>query len=55
MPTAASSMPSVTSGLGPTRGISTMLDRFEKVMIIATMGRKATPVITGEKPRVCCM
>ena len=55
MPTAASSIPRVTRGLGPNRGISTMLDRFEEVMIIATMGRKASPVVTGEKPRVCCM
>ncbi len=55
MPPAASSMPTVTSGLGPNRGISTMLDRFDAIMIIATMGRKASPVTTGEKPSVSCM
>ena len=48
MPPAASSMPAVTSGWGPSRGSRAMLDRFEATTIIAIIGRKATPVITGE-------
>ena len=48
-------MPRVTIGLGPNRGISRMLDTFDAVMIITTMGRKARPVSTGEKPSVVCM
>ena len=48
MPQAAKIMPSVTRGLGPNRGISTMLDRFAKIMIMATRGRKARPVAMGE-------
>ncbi len=48
MPTAASSRPAETIGLGPIRGISTMLDRFDDMAMHATIGRNATPVITGE-------
>jgi hypothetical protein len=31
-----------------------MLDRFANAMMHATVGRKATPVVTGVYPRVCC-
>jgi hypothetical protein len=31
-----------------------MLEVTEDAMRQAIMGRKATPVTTGEKPRVCC-
>ena len=52
---AASSIPVGASGLGPVRGISTMLEVTEDAMRQATIGRNATPVIAGLKPRVCCM
>jgi hypothetical protein len=41
-------MPTATSGLGPTLGISTMLDRLALTTTIAIIGRKATPLTTGE-------
>ena len=47
-PPAASSMPAVTSGLGPSRGSSTTLDRLAATTTIAIIGRKATPLTTGE-------
>jgi hypothetical protein len=47
-PPAASSRPAETIGLGPMRGISTMLDTFDEIAMQATIGRNATPVITGE-------
>ena len=50
-PAAAASMPGATSNLGPMRGSSTMLARLALTMIAPTMGRKATPAITGMKPR----
>ena len=48
MPQAAKIIPSVTRSLGPTRGNSTMFDKFAKIMIMATRGRKASPVAMGE-------
>ena len=48
MPTAASARPAATIGLGPIRGISTMLDTFDAMAMHATIGRNATPVMTGE-------
>src|ERR1700733_13734542 len=45
---AASSMPAVTSGLGPSRGSSTTLDRLAATTTIAITGRNATPLTTGE-------
>jgi len=47
-PTAPRSSPEETIGLGPMRGISTMLDTFDAVAMHATIGRNASPVITGE-------
>jgi hypothetical protein len=41
-------MPVATSGLGPTRGISTIVDMFAERAMPAAIGRKATPVTTGE-------
>jgi len=48
MPAAASTRPAETIGLGPMRGISTMLDTLDDVAMPAIIGRNATPVITGE-------
>ena len=48
MPIAARSRPLETIGLGPILGISTMLDTLEDRAMQATIGRNATPVITGE-------
>ena len=48
MPSAASTRPAETIGLGPIRGIITMLERFDDSAMHATIGRNATPVITGE-------
>ena len=47
MPSAASSMPVGTSGLGPKRGSSSAFELVEVMMIITTIGRKARPVVTG--------
>ena len=47
-------MPIPTSGLGPMRGMKTMLESWEKTMIMAIVGTNATPVTTGEYPRVVC-
>ena len=47
-------MPIVTSGFGPKRGISTAFDRLAETTTIAIIGRKATPVMTGEYPSDCC-
>ena len=48
MPSAARVKPAETIGLGPMRGISTMLDRFDATAMHATIGRNDTPVMTGE-------
>ena len=53
-PPAAASIPPATSGLGPTRGISTMVARLEARAEPALNGRNATPVTSGEYPSVCC-
>ena len=55
MPAAASSRPAETIGLGPMRGISTMLETLDDIAMQTTIGRNATPVMTGEYPRVPCM
>ena len=47
-------MPGATSHLGPMRGSSTMLARLALTMIAPTMGRKATPAMTGLKRKVSC-
>ena len=44
----------VISGFGPTRGSSSAGIVVETVMIAATIGSIATPVVTGENPRSCC-
>ena len=54
MPAAAISMPNPTRGFGPMRGISTMLEIWAKSIIMTIVGRNATPVITGEYPRIVC-
>jgi hypothetical protein len=41
-------MPAVTTGLGPSLGSSTLLDRLAATTTMAIIGRKAAPVITGE-------
>ena len=41
-------MPAAISGRGPVRGISTTLARLATIMTMATMGKNASPVITGE-------
>src|SRR5580693_97909 len=51
---AAVSIPQATSGLGPTRGIRTMVARLEAAAEPALNGRNATPVTSGEYPSVCC-
>ncbi len=48
MPAAAISMPAATSGLGPNRGIRTMVATLAEIMMHPIIGRKATPVTTGE-------
>ncbi len=45
----------MTSGLGPIRGSSTMLEMFAELAMQATMGKKARPLTTGEYRRVTCM
>ena len=54
MPPAAISMPKPTSGLGPMRGISTMLEIWANSMTIPIAGKNARPVTTGEKPLIVC-
>ena len=54
MPAAASSMPTPTSGFGPMRGISTTLAICANSMTMAIVGRNATPVFSGEYPRIIC-
>jgi len=55
MPAALHSMPAMSSGLGPSRGISTMLPTLAITPMTATIGSRATPDLTGEYPRVTCM
>src|SRR5260370_737432 len=47
-PPAAASIPEATSGLGPNRGISTMVDRLDARIRPPLIGRNATPVTSGE-------
>ncbi len=54
VPPAAASIPRATSGLGPVRGMSTIVDRLAAWMRPALAGRNATPVTSGEYPSVCC-
>ncbi len=54
IPAAAISRPNATSGLGPVRGISTMLEIWAKSISIAMAGTNANPVTTGEYPRTVC-
>src|SRR3984957_14448078 len=48
IPAAARTRRAETIGLGPMRGISTMLDTLDDVATPAIIGRNARPVITGE-------
>jgi hypothetical protein len=45
---AATSIPTATIGLGPTLGISTIVDTLAATAIPPANGRKAKPVVTGE-------
>ena len=45
----------MTIGLGPIRGISTMLPMFATTAATATIGSRATPDLIAEYPRVPCM
>ncbi len=45
---AAASIPNATSGLGPTRCISLIVDRLEANIKPPLSGRNATPVTSGE-------
>ena len=54
IPAAASSMPPPTSSFGPIRGISTMLAIWANTITVAIVGRNATPVFSGEYPRIVC-
>ena len=47
-------MPVETSGRGPTRGTSFVVAVVAVTMIIADIGRNASPVWIGVKPSVCC-
>ena len=47
-PPAAASIPDATSGLGPTLGMSTIVDRLDARMRPPLIGRNATPVTSGE-------
>ena len=55
IPPIASSIPTGTIGRGPTLISSTRVVRLAARTIATTIGRNASPVSTGEKPRVCCM
>ena len=48
------SIPDATTGLGPTLGMTTMVARLEASAVPAANGMDATPVTSGEYPRVCC-
>ena len=52
--TAPSTMPSISSGRGPTRARKTMFTDVAVIMIAAVIGRNARPVWIGVKPLVCC-
>ena len=52
-PAAATANPVGTSGLGPTRGSRRVDDVADETKTIATIGRNARPVSSGEKARVC--
>lgn len=47
-PTAHRTMPSATGILAPMRGSRTMVETCALIMIPATIGRNATPLLTGE-------
>ena len=47
MPIDASTIPVGTSGFGPKRGSSTAFEVVEAMTIITTIGRNASPVVTG--------
>ena len=48
-------MPALMIGLAPVRGSSRVCTVVEVTTIIAVIGRKASPVVSGERPRCCCM
>jgi hypothetical protein len=51
----SASMPAMTIGLGPIRGIRMMLPTLAATAMHPTNGRNATPDRTAEYPRVTCM
>jgi pimeloyl-ACP methyl ester carboxylesterase len=50
---AASAIPRGVMSLGPVRGRITLVDVVEVRMRVPTIGRKASPVLTGLYPRTC--
>ena len=43
------------SGLAPVRGSSFVWEVVDEITISAVIGRKATPVSSGDRPRLSCM
>ncbi len=43
------------SGLAPVLGRIPVWEIVEESTVSAVMGRNASPVVSGEKPRFCCM
>lgn len=48
-------IPRTTSGLGPVLSSTLVWTVVAVTTIIPVIGRKARPVVSGEKPRFCCM
>ena len=55
LPMMAVLMPTATSGRGPKRGSRRVWPMAPAGMTIPSIGRKARPETSGERPRVCCM
>lgn len=55
IPADAISMPANTRGFAPTRGCSYVVHTPPAITRVATIGRNATPVMTGEYRRIPCM
>ena len=48
-------MPSITSGFAPVRCSTRVWTKVAVSAITTVIGRNATPVFSGEKPRLRCM
>jgi len=55
IPAALSSMPAMTIGLGPSRGISLVLPTLAMVPLSNTTGSMSRPEVIAECPRVSCL